>query len=77
MSWVTKENIVMVVVLILAMMVHYHFIKTRLQAQTEEALKVSILHGSDTGHNGPLPLHQDKAAGTDRGGTQGQYPPWL
>jgi len=58
--------------LILAIMVHYHFIKTRLQAQTEEAIKVSILHGSDTGHNSPLPLHQDQAAGTDRGGTQCQ-----
>jgi hypothetical protein len=32
-----------VVVLILAMLYHYHFIRTRLLAQTEEAIKVIVL----------------------------------
>jgi hypothetical protein len=32
-----------VVVLILAMLYHYHFIRTRLLAQTEEAIKVIAL----------------------------------
>jgi hypothetical protein len=42
-GWLTRDNIGTVVVLILAMLYHYHFIRTRLLAQTEEAIKVIVL----------------------------------
>ncbi len=42
-GWLTRDNIATVVVLILAMVYHYHFIRTRLLAQTEEAIKVIVL----------------------------------
>jgi len=39
-SWLTFQNVSRAVVLLLAMMMHYHFIMKRITAANEEAIKV-------------------------------------
>jgi len=39
-SWITVQNASKLVVVILAMMMHYHFILARFKAASDEAIKV-------------------------------------